>query len=91
MARVPTLDAPSVSPIGASMPYQTMQATPSAFGGQIGTAEQQAGQTLEQSGNVLADAALRQQQIDNETAVNDAYANKFVPAFSDQYQQYYRL
>lgn len=47
-------------------------ATPEAFGGQ-------AGQTLQQTGDMLQQHSIRRQQLANETAVQDVYANQFSP------------
>lgn len=49
-----------------------VEATPAAFGGQIGEAEQRAGGILRDSGSQVMDLALKFQQMHNETVTNDA-------------------
>jgi hypothetical protein len=67
------------------MIYNTIdRATPDAFGGQVG-------QTLQQAGNVLEQHAIQRQQLINETAAQDTYANQFSPAARDIYQTYMKL
>jgi hypothetical protein len=67
------------------MIYNTIdRATPEAFGGQVG-------QTLQQAGNMLEQHAIQRQQLINETAAQDAYANQFSPAAREIYQNYMKL
>ena len=75
---------PSVMPQGQTI-YNTIdRATPDAFGGQVG-------QTLEQAGDALQQNAVRRQQLANETAVQEAYANQFSPQLRAITQNYMKL
>ncbi len=75
---------PSVMPQGQTI-YNTIdRATPDAFGGQVG-------QTLQQAGDALQQNALRRQQLANETAVQEAYANQFSPQLRAITQNYMKL
>ena len=76
--------AQNVMPQGRQA-YNTIdQASPADFGGQVG-------QTLNQTGDMLAQHAIARQQLANETNVNDVYANQFSPAARDIYQNYMKL
>src|ERR1700679_1288195 len=70
----PYSPVPSVAP-DTQQPndYIRAEATPASFGGQIGTAEQQAGQTGERVGGELNQLALQAQAIYNKTAVDQSY------------------
>ncbi len=83
MPVIPSEFVPSVAPQGHLDPQQ-IQASPADFGGQ-------AGQALEQSGNMLEQHAVQRQQLANETNVNDVYANQFSPAFRDLQNQFMKL
>ena len=65
--------------------YNTInRTTPENFGGQVGA-------TLGQAGNMLAEHAVQRQQLINETAVQDIYANQFSPQMNTIYQNYMKL
>jgi hypothetical protein len=65
--------------------YNTIdRATPGSFGGQVG-------QTLDQAGNQLMQHAVQRQQLANETAVQDIYANQFSPQARAIVQNYMKL
>ena len=65
--------------------YNTIdRATPASFGGQVG-------QTLGQAGNQLMQHAVLRQQLANETAVQDIYANSFSPQARAIVQNYMKL
>ena len=71
MAIIPPIQ-PSVSPtLNAGDDYQRIDATPAAFGAQIGQAEQGLGQAGEQMGNTLAQQAIVQQGLKNEMYARD--------------------
>ena len=75
---------PSVMPQGQTI-YNTIdRATPDAFGGQ-------AGQTLQQTGDMFQQNSIRRQQLANETAVQDVYANQFSPQLRTITQNYMKL
>jgi hypothetical protein len=65
-------------------PYVGLNVSPEMFGGQVG-------QTLEQTGNQLAQHALQRQQLINEANVNDVYANQFSPAFRQLRENFLKL
>lgn len=66
MAILPPIQ-PSVAPqLNIGDDYQHLDASPAAFGSQIGQAEQGLGQTLGQAGNSLAQHALAMQSMNNE-------------------------
>jgi hypothetical protein len=60
------------------------KATPADFGGQVGTA-------LDQMGDQLAQHAIKRQELINEAATNDTFANKFAPQMDTIYQNYLKL
>lgn len=70
---------------------QQIQASPDAFGAQIGQAAQQIGRAGQQAGSDLAQIAEAQQAIKNETDVNDAYYKSTFPAITDATQKYLSL
>jgi hypothetical protein len=73
----------SVLPKG-QLAYQDIHATPESFGGQVG-------QTLQQSGNMFDQQAVARQQIINAANIDDAYANKFDPAFRQMCMDFLKL
>ncbi len=75
---------PSVMPQGQMVTNTINRATPDAFGGQ-------AGQSLQQTGNMLEQHSVARQQLANETSVNDVYVNQFSPAARTIYQNYMTL
>ncbi len=74
MARVPLEIGPSVAP-AATAPddYQRIDASPAAFGGMIGAAQQQAGAKISQGAGQLASADLYLQNLHNEAVGNEAF------------------
>jgi hypothetical protein len=83
MGRIPDTFIQDVLPQGQIAP-QRIEASPADFGAQVGA-------TLSQASNDEMQLALRQQNFNNETAVNDTVNNKFFPAFNQMYQKYYSL
>ncbi|MFZ0931950.1 MAG: hypothetical protein WAN11_25350 [Syntrophobacteraceae bacterium] len=81
---VPAFNPGVEVPHGEGVYNTTDRATIEAWGGQVGT-------TLQQAGNELAQRALQRQQLANETNVNDVYANQFSAAARDIYQNYMKL
>ncbi len=75
---------PSVMPQGQMITNTIDRASPDAFGGQ-------AGQTLQQTGDMLQQHSIRRQQFANETAVQDVYANQFSPQLRTITQNYMNL
>lgn len=75
MARViDTSGLPSVMPaINPPDDYQRINASPEAFGSQIGAAQQRVGAQMEQGSNELASAAIEKQGIYNNTAANQLF------------------
>jgi hypothetical protein len=73
----------SVLPQG-QLAYQDIRAIPEAFGGQVG-------QTLQQTGDMLQENSIRRQQLADETAVQDVYANQFSPQLRAITQNYMKL
>ncbi|MFZ1007595.1 MAG: hypothetical protein WAN65_12205, partial [Candidatus Sulfotelmatobacter sp.] len=63
--------------------YQTEHATPEAFGGAVGAAEQRAGQQTEQAGSNVAQIAIIKQQRQNDIAINQGW-NDFQQFSYDQ-------
>jgi hypothetical protein len=72
MARVPTLDAPTVAPSAAPTPFQSQQASPAAFGAGVGQAEQGLGGALGQAGDAAYTYAMARTGLNNESAAKDA-------------------
>lgn len=89
MAEIPFKPLASVAPAGAPGVFQAVRTSGAQFGENVALATGQLGRSIGQASDTAADAAIRQQQLQNETDVNDAYANKFSPAFRDLYQKYY--
>lgn len=74
MARVQVEQAPRVLPdTRAPNDYENIQASPAAFGGLVGAAEQRTGQQIEQGGNDLVQAAVVRQNRFNQVASDDAF------------------
>lgn len=74
MPIVPNPITQSVLPsTSAGTPYQQINATPDAFGAQIGAAEQRVGAAGVQLGGTLADIEIRNQQLANKVAVQAAF------------------
>lgn len=71
MARLPYDAAPTVNPSGVPNDYQTEQASPGAFGGQVAQAAERFGDTAQQAGNTIFDVAQRQQGLLNEAAATN--------------------
>ena len=77
MALVPYQEAPTVAPrVEQPFDYQTERATPEAFGGAVGAAEQRTGQQVQQTGANLIDIATLKQERFNQVASDDAW-NQF--------------
>lgn len=75
MADVPYRPYNEVTPSGMPDNYQRVSADPDVFGAASGRALQGLGRTLQQSGDVLADAAVRHQaQVDENTATDASTA-----------------
>lgn len=90
MPRVPQLSEQSV--FGSTpQDYQRVQATPDAFGADVGRATAQLGGELDKAGDVMFNAAVKFQTEQNQTNVDDVYNNQFSPAFRDLYHKYYSL
>ena len=91
MAVVPTTVAPSVQPsLNAGNDYQQINATPAAFGSQIGAAGSQMAGQIGQVGQEAAQTAIMQQGIVNETSATDASA-QFSKSQGDIDAKYYAL
>jgi hypothetical protein len=74
MPSVPYSPVPDVSPSTAQPSnYFTQQASPAAFGAQIGQATEGLGQSLEQAGAVGSDLATRIQTVHNNVAADGAF------------------
>lgn len=91
MPQLPFDPRPTVAPAGASGVFQRDASDPNAFGASVAAAGERLGATVDQAANRAAESAIRFQTIQNETEVNDAYANRFSPKFRDLYQKYYSL
>lgn len=72
MPRAPIADISDVNPVGPVGAQFTQQASPAAFGAQIGQAEQGLGKAGDQLGDVLANHALALQGLQNETMAKEA-------------------
>src|SRR6202012_9335 len=73
----PTELVPTVEPQGTPNAFQRIQATPEAFGAQIGAGESALGRTAEQAGNEFAQAAIAKQEVLNQTNA-DAASNDWL-------------
>lgn len=74
MAQVPYNPVPQVSPQNSGMPYQSSTgASPEAFGAGVGAAKQRLGAALEQTGDMLANHAIRLQDMANASAAKDLF------------------
>lgn len=73
------------------MAPQQISASPDAFGAQIGQAAQGIGQSFQKVGNDATQIANAQQEIKNETDVNDAYYKSTFPSITDATQQFMSL
>jgi len=72
MPDVPQPRAPSVGLAGGGLPSLNVQATPAAFGGQIGAAEQQTGAQIGAGGQALGQQAVAMAGLNNETMSRNA-------------------
>ena len=78
MARVPYMPvptAPVASPPARSSDYQRIDASPSAFGAQVGAAAEKTGEQIEQGTGELSQAFLQRQNYFNEIAADNAVNN----------------
>lgn len=90
MAHVPYSPLPSVAPSGPSGAFENISAPPGAFGGQIAGAEEKLGGQIGQTGDVLAQNALRIQDFNNVRDARNAN-NAFMGSLSDEYTKYASL
>lgn len=90
MPTVPSEFVQSVMPQGVES-YQNIQASPNAFGAQVGEAMSQLGRQLNVTGDMLSKHAERRMDIMNETNVQDTVANQYEPQLRDIYNQFYKL
>jgi len=73
--RVPgTNETATASPAGVPNDYMHVDVSPLAFGAGIGAAMQGLGQSVQRAGDTASDIALRQAQVENETAINAGYS-----------------
>lgn len=72
---LPAQLAPTVEATGAPGVFRRDQASPDAFGAQVGAAQRNVGAALGTAGNVAAEAALNFQRQQNETDVDAANIN----------------
>lgn len=87
MATVPYTPFNTVSPNAAPEARENVEASPSEFGGLVGGAEEKLGQTEEQTGSVIGQAALQQQELVNQANVRQAM-NGFMPAMADAWAKF---
>lgn len=91
MPLLPAQLQPTVNSSGPPGNFQNVQANPSAFGGAQAEGLGRLAHGLDQLGNVAADQVVKFQMQQNQTNVNDVYANSFSPKFRELYQQFYSL
>ncbi|AIY40193.1 Soluble lytic murein transglycosylase precursor [Collimonas arenae] len=70
---------------------QQIQSDPNDFGAQVGQAAGQLGTAVQNAGQTVTDVAQKWQAIQNETDVNHTYANDYMPGMRDLQQQYLQL
>ncbi len=76
---------PETKPTGPGpLAHEHLDVSPAMFGGQVG-------QTLEKTGDMLAQHAVSRQQLVNEANVNDVYANQFSPQFRALQNEFMKL
>lgn len=82
--RIPTYSLPTVAPQAAPQAFQRVEtATPEAFGEGPAIGIGRIGAAVARAGDMLGAQAVKLQEVENETAVNDTYANRFSPAVRD--------
>jgi hypothetical protein len=91
MPTIPFTREPQVRPSGEPLQVQRIPTSGEDFGAGVGRAMQELGGAVSQVGNIAETHAIRFQNIQNQAAVDDAYANKFSPEFRNMYQKYYAL
>jgi hypothetical protein len=91
MPVLPTLESSQSVFNNVALRPQEIQSNPADFGALTGEAAQRMGQAADSAGSNLAQAGLRQLDLQRETNANNQYANSFSPALRDIYSKYYAL
>lgn len=91
MPVIPAQLGASVEPDRPRGVFQSQNASAGSFGGYTAQALQGVGAATQQLGGVQANNVIRFQEQQNETDVNDVFANRFSPKFRELYQSYYGL
>lgn len=89
---VPYSPVASVTPeIGSGDDYLHVQASPDAFGAQVGEGMQKLGQATQKVGDEAMDVATQRAQMATEAQTNDVIANQFAPQAAKLRADFYQL
>lgn len=90
--KIPAYSLPTVEPRPAPNAFQRVEeADALAMGAGAAVGLQRAGAALQRTGDMLGEQAVKMQVVENETNVNDTYANQFAPELRKIVREYGEL